>query len=250
MPSPTAPSLSEQIAAAQDWWRLAGVDLMFDDQPRSWVENPSADLPPPPVIHVQAAPAEAPRPIVGGDSANWPQALESFKRWWLEEPSLSIAGLGQRLAPRGTQRAALAIMVTMPEAEDTDVLLSGAQGRLIASMIRAMGLDADAVYLASALPSHDTVPDWAGLGRDGLGAVLLHHLSLAAPARLLVLGRDISPLLSNGSAQPAPPFSEISIQGGKLPVMTSYSPARLLEQPRLRKGLWQQWLEWTKGERR
>src|SRR5690606_2149983 len=132
-------------------------------------------------------------------------------------------------------------MVTMPEAEDTDILMSGPQGRLIASMIRAMGLEADAVYLASALPSHDPVPDWAGLGRDGLGDVLLHHLSLVSPTRLLVLGRDILPLLSNGSAQPAPPLSEISIQGGKLPVMTSYSPARLLEQPRLRKGLWQQW---------
>ncbi|HWK42115.1 MAG TPA: hypothetical protein VNR60_09305 [Croceibacterium sp.] len=249
MPSPRTPSLQEQIAATQDWWRLAGVDMMFSDDPKSWLADQQADTAALPVQRIEEAPAEPPPPSIGGESANWPTSLEAFSRWWLEEPTLDRAGPGPRLAPRGPQGAPLAIVVPMPEAEDSDTLLSGRQGQLIVSMARAMGFDPDKLYLAAALPSHDPVPDWPGLGRDGMGDVLRHHLSLAAPERLIVLGRDILPLLSNGSAQPAPPVGEIEIQGGKLPLMTSYSPARLLEQPRLRKGLWQQWLDWTEGNR-
>ena len=122
------------------------------------------------------------------------------------------------------------------------------QGRLVASMLQAMGFDPEAVYIAAALPRYEVVPDWAALGRDGLGEVLRHHLALAAPERLIVLGRDVSPLLRHDWTQPAPAVDEISIQARKLPVMTSFSPARLLEQPGLRKRLWQQWLEWSERD--
>lgn len=144
----------------------------------------------------------------------------------------------------------MAVLVPMPEPDDSDMLLSGPHGRLIASMARAMSFDLESIYLAAALPCHEAVPDWAGLARDGLGEVLRHHLSLASPGRLIVLGRDVSPLLRHDWTQPAPAIDEIEIQGRKLPLMTSYSPARLLEQPRLRKALWQQWLEWSEGDMR
>lgn len=250
MPSRPALSLAEQIAAAQGWWREAGVDLAFADAPQSWLAEPEADGPARAPAAAAPAPAEPERQRMGGDPAAWPQDLAAFHRWWLDEPSLDRGGTHPRVAPRGPQGAALAVLVPMPEADDGETLLAGAQGRLIASMAQAMGIEPDAVYLASALPRHMPLPDWAGMARDGLGAVLLHHLALAAPERLIVLGRDVSPLLGHDPAQAPPPVSEIAIQGRKLPFMTSFSPLRLLEQPKLRRGVWQRWLDWTEGNMR
>ena len=245
----TALPLAEQIAAAQAWWREAGVDLAFSDEPQGWLAEPEEEeAPVRPTVSAAALPVEPERSRIGGDPAGWPQDLDGFHRWWLEEPSLDRGGMRPRIAPRGPQGAPLAVLVPMPEAEDADRLLSGPQGRLVASMLQAMGFDPEAVYIAAALPRYEVVPDWAALGRDGLGEVLRHHLALAAPERLIVLGRDVSPLLRHDWTQPAPAVDEIAIQARKLPVMTSFSPARLLEQPGLRKRLWQQWLEWSERD--
>jgi DNA polymerase len=112
-------------------------------------------------------------------------------------------------------------------------------------MARAMGFGAGQTYVATALPRHTPLPDWAGLALDGLGEVLLHHLALAAPRRLIVLGRDVLPLLGHDPAQSAPFVSEVSIQSGQVPLLASYAPGRLLEHSRFRADLWRRWLEWT-----
>src|SRR5690606_1099480 len=31
-------SFRHSVAAAQDWWREAGVDLLFDDEPSGWLD--------------------------------------------------------------------------------------------------------------------------------------------------------------------------------------------------------------------
>src|SRR5690606_37775525 len=80
---------------------------------------------------------------------------------------------------------------------------------------------------------------------DGLGEILLHHIILADPGRLLVLGTRILPLLGHDPAQAAPGISELAIQGRKVPVLTSYAPERLLGNARQRAGLWRTWLDWT-----
>ena len=140
------------------------------------------------------------------------------------------------------------IVVPMPEMEDSDVLLSGPHGRLLANMARAMGFAPDEVYLTSALPRHVPLPDWTALSAGGLGEVLRHHINLARPKRLLTLGNDVLSLLGHGLAQPAPSVSELSILSRKLPVLSSYAPGRLLDHPRLRAELWRKWLDWTGTE--
>ena len=46
------PALAEDYAAALDWWREAGVDADFLDEPSGWLIEPEADdavtAPPPP----------------------------------------------------------------------------------------------------------------------------------------------------------------------------------------------------------
>ena len=238
-----APTLAESIAAAQAWWREAGVDLVYHDEPQGWLTEPEPATEP--LAAPAANPAPAPRPRIGGDRAGWPQDLAGFRDWWLTEPSLDQDGTYPRIAPRGEAGAPVMLLVPMPETGDSDTLLSGAEGRLLASFAAAAGLDPAAMYWASALPRHTPLPDWDRLCADGLGEVLLHQIGLAAPERVIVFGRNVSPLLGHDPAQPAPAVSEIAIQGRSVPLLTTYAPGRLLDHPRLRKELWQRWLDWT-----
>lgn len=236
-------TLAESLAAAQAWWREAGVDLDYRDEPQVWLAPEPAEGEAAPATPI--AEPEPVRPRIGGDPALWPRDLGAFQQWWLEEPSLDPSGTRGRLAPRGAAQAPLMVLVSMPEADDRESLLSGPHGRLIANMGRAMGFGTDEVYVAAALPRHTPLPDWLALASDGLSEVLQHHLALAAPQRLIVLSRDVLSLLGHDPAQSAPFVSELAIQGRKLPLLATYAPGRLLEHPRLRADLWRRWLEWT-----
>ena len=249
MAEPLHLPLEQRIAAAQAWWREAGVDCTFHDAPARWLadDTPAAQAIAP-APRAEEEPALPVGPKVGGDPANWPQDLPAFRRWWLEEPSLDAGGTHPRVAPRGEAGAALMMLVPMPETEDSATLLSGPHGRLLASFATAAGLEPGQVYIAAALPRHTLLPDWDRLHHEGHGEVLLHHIRLAHPERLLVLGRSILPLLGHDPTQGAPALSEITIQTRKLPVLASFAPERLLGNARQRAGLWQRWLDWTDGD--
>lgn len=241
-------SLAEQLAAAEEWWREAGVDCLFADEPTDWLARPEPAAPPPSpaAAQAQARRKEEPtEPPVA--TADLPADLAAFAQWWLTEPSLDTGGPTPRIPPRGAAGVELMILVPMPEAEDRETLLSGPQGRLVANMLRALGLDAERAYIASALPRHMALPDWAALEQAGLGAVLAHHAALVGPQRLLVLGRDIAPLL--GADKPRSAAWAGSIEAGGKPIATlvSYGPETLLHTPRFRKTIWQHLLDFTGG---
>lgn len=248
MNHPTPLTLAEQLAAAQTWWRDAGVYFIFHDDPRPWLADdaPSAEqaLAPAASAPVSAPP---PEPRIGGDSALWPQDLAAFQSWWLQEPSLDFGGMHPRVAPRGRAAASLMVLVPMPEEGDETRLLSGPEGRLVASLTRSMELDPSEVYVAAALPRRTLLPDWERLRSGGLGEVLLHHIALASPKRVIVLGTRVLPLLGHDPAQAAPGVSQLPIQERQIPMLASYAPERLLESARQRQALWQRWLDWTEG---
>jgi len=242
-----APTLAESFAAAQQWWREAGLDYAYRDEPLGWLaEEEPAGAPARPAA-APAAPPKPEAPRIGGDRAGWPQDLAAFGRWWLDEPSLDQGGIRPRVAPRAVADAALLMLVPMPEDGDDDTLLTGPQGRLLASFAQAAGLAPEAVALAAALPRHMALPDWERLAANGHGEVLLHLLGLARPKRLIVFGRGILPLLGHGPTQGTPFVSELAIQGRAMPLLATYAPENLLRSARERQGLWQRWLEWTDG---
>jgi uracil-DNA glycosylase len=244
-----APTLSESIAAAQAWWREAGVDYAYAEEAQPWLAESEAQSPRP-AHSPKSAPAPAaptPPPTLGGDKSGWPSDLDAFRTWWMAESSLDEGGVFPRVAPHGPSAAPLMAVVPMPEETDGETLLSGLQGRLIASFLQAGGLDPDQAYWASALPRHTPLPDWPRLAAQGLGEILLHHVALARPKRLIVFGRGVLPLVGHDPAQVSPAVSELAIQGGSVPMLMTYSPARLLTSPRLRAGLWRRWLDWTEG---
>lgn len=241
-------TLAEQLAAAQDWWREAGVDSDFADEPRNWLEKPAE---PAPQAQRAAAPVAPPQPEIpplGGPSPSWPRTLADFAPWWLANDELETGGTAPRIAPRGPAEADLMILVPMPEQSDSERLLSGPQGTLIGNMLKAMGIAEDAAYLAAALPRHARHPDWDALAERQFGKLLIHHVNLAQPKRLLVLGRAMLPLFGHDPAQAGAKARRIALEGSGVPALVSFGPDALLETPRFRKSLWQGWLEWTGGD--
>jgi DNA polymerase len=241
-------TLTEQVAAARDWWREAGVDYDFADEPHNWLQRPAPSAPPVATPTQPPQATEAAIPPLGGDPAGWPSSLAEFVPWWLTCEELQTGGNAPRIAPRGAANAELMILVPMPEETDTETLLSGQQGTLIANMLRAMGVADNAAYLAAALPRHAHHPDWPNLAERGLGKLIVHHVHLAAPKRLLVLGRAMLPLLGHGSAQPGQKPLPIGLQGSAVPALVSFGPDNLLQTARFRAGLWRGWLDWTGGD--
>lgn len=248
MDSRTPLTLAEQIAAAQAWWLEAGVDSDFGDEPRHWLERPAREAAEAPQAPPPVTPSEPAEPPLGGASSAWPRTLADFAPWWLAGEHLDTGGAGPRVGPRGAAEAELMVLVPMPEPEDTERLLSGLQGKLVGNMLAAMGIAESAVYVAAALPRHARHPDWSGLAARGLGKVLIHHVNLVAPKRLLVLGRAMLPLFGHDPAQAGAKPRRIALEGCGAPALVSFGPDALLQTPRFRAGLWRGWLEWTGGE--
>ena len=241
-------TLAEEFAAAQDWWREAGVDLAFDDATAHWLKEREEELAaeaPTPITVPKKAPPPPPKPKIGGAPESWPQTLEAFAPWWLAEPSLDAGSSRPRIAPRGNKGAKLMVLVPEPEAGDTELLLSGPGGRLLKSFLSAAGITEDETYVATVLPRHTPHPDWARLVEAGLGTVALHHIGLAAPQRVLGFGRDILPLLGHDPAQTTGFLPEINHQAGSVPFFAERSLDFLLARPAARSGFWQRWLDWT-----
>ena len=248
MDKPGQPTLGEALAAATGWWREAGVDLDFTDAAQDWLARPEQ---PSPSGEAPEAGPKAAKPVVqslpplGGDRANWPKTLDQFADWWTS--AIDCPGSGPKVAPRGSAGAELMVLVPMPEPGDGDRLLSGRQGEMVGRMLAAMGIEEGAAYLAAALPCHASHPDWSALGERQLGEVLRHHVALAAPQRLLVLGRKMLPLLGHDPAQDSPLAGQIALEGIDMPVLAAVGPETLLDEPRFRKALWRAWLDWTEG---
>ena len=243
------PALKEAIVGALDWWRDAGVDCAFLDEPVSWLAAPE---PPQQLLAEEREPvrkpavAPAPEPQAPSlDLSSLPNSLDAFAQWWMNEPTLADGALGRRVAPRGPAGAELMVIVPEPEREDSDTLLSGPEGRLLKAMLAAFGLDPEQVYFASALPRHLPGADWGGIASSGMGQVLQRHLTLVAPKRLVVFGTTVLPLIGHVPPQAPADLRKFNHEDLNVPMLACRSLAALLQQPRWKAPIWQAWLEMT-----
>lgn len=243
--SGSAKAWAAELASALDWWREAGVDGDLGDAAQRWIAAepepeaaPAAATAASPVV--AAPPAAAPL-----DRSGWPPDLGAFASWWLEEAWLDGGQTNGRVPPRGVRHAEVMVLVAEPEREDSDVLLSGPQGRLLAGFLGAAGIAPEAAYIASVLPRHTPHADWAAMGSRGLGEVARHHIALAAPQRLIVFGSNILPLVGHDPANNPAPFSEIPLGDANIPLLAARELPVLLGRPQWKAELWRNWLEWT-----
>lgn len=258
--------LAREFEAALAWWQAAGVDCDYHDDATAWLADAplgaapvastaptparrqTASAAPAPVIE-RAAPAPVAAPITPspalrrdllGESP--PADLAAFRAWWLAASALGAGHGFPRIAPRGPAGAALMVLVPQPEEADRGTLLEGAQGRLLANILAAMGLTEDAVTIAAALPCHTPMADLDALAASGMDAVTAHHLALAAPQRLLVLGTALAPMLGAASKDG---LRKINHAAGTVPVLASETLEAMLHSPALKARFWRRWMEWS-----
>ena len=259
-------SLARELEAALAFWQAAGVSHDFHDDATAWLaETPLApagaegarpaaarrtpvagasSTPAPAILRERAAEAAAaPAPARADLLGESPPAdLATFRDWWMSAPGIAAAQTYPRIAPRGAAGAALLVLVPQPEEGDRAQLLEGPQGRLLANILAAMGLEESAVYLAAALPCHTPMADLALLAAGGMDAVTAHHIALAAPQKVLVLGTALGAMLGAGGADG---LREINHAGRKVPVMTSETLEAMLHSPALKARFWRRWMEWS-----
>ncbi len=260
--SDTQPTLQQEIDAALEWWRAAGVDYDFADDATAWLADsavggtvaeqassaPTTNTQPPQPTGsaAVAAPADVARADLLGDSP--PQSLAEFRDFWLTAPGLDTIGPRGRVPPRGEGGAKLMILVVEPEDGDKDILLAGPQGRLLTKMLNAMGLSDQDIYLASTLPRPTPMADTAAIAAGGMDSVTAHHIKLAAPKRVLAFGGNILPLI--GHELPKDPISlrEINLVNPPKPLLVSEALESLMTMPRLKARFWRRWIEWSAEE--
>lgn len=214
--------------SALDWWAEAGVDTTVDEAPRDWLARAPApspvSAPPPPV------PAAPPLP------ANLP----SFRRWLLADAAVPGAARARHDAA-GDPASGSMVVVDMPEACDrgTGQLLTGEAGALFDRMLAAMGLTRDRIYLAPFAPARPATGKLDAAACTVLERLTRHHVALAAPRRLLLLGDAAAcALLGEPVARARGRTHAVELPAGAVPAIASFHPRLVLGRPDLRKSAW------------
>ncbi len=229
---PSDMSLAQQLAAVQEWWLDAGVDCAFVDEPQAMLREPEAAAPPRARVKVAAVEVEAavPAPLVAAQDL--PADLGAFREWWCDSASPVPGPAAPRIAPIGDAGAKLMLIALMPEAGDTAELFAGPQGRMLRAMLGALGIGEGQAYFATALPAAMDMPDWDGLTATGLGGIITHHITLARPERVLLLGNPLVPMVGQSDT----------------PTLATFAPDQLLAHARQRARLWSRLLDWMPPE--
>lgn len=171
-----------------------------------------------------------------------PDQLALFHDYLRASDALPYAApAAPRVCPAGDPAAGLMIMVAMPSTEDcaAGTLLSGAPGRLFDRMLAAIGRSRETTYLAglSCLRPPAGRIDAAGAGR--CAQVARHHVGLAAPKALLLMGDACSrALLGIGAAQARGTVHSVETQSGSYQAVVTFPPDYLLAQPAAKALAW------------
>ena len=212
------------------WWSDAGVDVLVGESPRDWLRGPPA-VSPAPVI-------AAPEPR----SSALPGQLALFRAYLADSDALPFAASStQRICPSGDPSSGLMILTDMPTSEDCAALslLSGEAGTLFDRMLAAIGRDRGSVYLASLSCLRSASGTFSEDSALRCAMLARHHIGLAAPKAVLLLGDACAKALLGISAiQARGRWHEISTHAGQVAAMASFHPKYLLDQPAAKRHAW------------
>ncbi|WP_439571031.1 uracil-DNA glycosylase family protein [Sphingomonas sp.] len=221
-----------EAASALNWWRAAGVDVLVEDEPRDWTARPAVTAQPDAPVRVAPAGPEPEAPL--------PATIEAFLDWRYGAASPEAAMGEPIVAAEGNADAPLMIATDLPEFDgSTPALLDGPAGKLFDRILAAIGQSREAIYLVplcAARPITGQVPRDL---EDKLGEILRHHIALAGPARLLLLGQATSrAVLGTDAARNHEGLTPFNYSGGTCDVVAIRHPRFLLNKPAAKADAW------------
>ena len=239
MPVPTDPRL---VAAALRWWDDMGVDTLVEDAPQPWLGR-AAKAVDPQISEPHAGVAASPPPVVEAPLAPLPPSLEALVDWLMQDAAVPEAGpADRRLRPFGTPGAAITIVTDMPEQGDAEagMLLSGDAGQLFDRMLAAIGLDRSSVYCLPLCPGRPPTGRLSPLALTRLGDIARHHITLAAPKRVWLLGQATSQALLGEDATifADKMGADMKQVAEGPPCIASLHPRLLLQAPQRKAAVW------------
>jgi uracil-DNA glycosylase len=219
---------AKTAASALEWWRDAGVDVLVEDAPRDWLATAPESVAP-----AAAAPAAT-------ASAALPGTIEAFLAWRLSADAPEADWGAPKVAASGPVDADVMVLVDCPEREDSEVLMSGAVGKLFDRMLAAIGRSRADIHLAALCVARPVAGRMPREIEARLGEIARHHVALIAPKRMLVMGNAASrAILQTDNAPSRESLPVVNHPGGKVTqVVTSYHPRFLLEKPAAKAEAW------------
>ncbi|MDF0542809.1 uracil-DNA glycosylase family protein [Sphingobium sp. H39-3-25] len=247
------------------WWALAGVDCAVDEAPVDWLRAPPAPAKAGLARNIHTAmrsgdggPTSAADAAVAKPAApatRLPADLVAFRRWLADSPDI-IEGQwpGPRVLPSEATGAELMVITDMPDADDiaTGALLAGDAGKLFDAMLAAIGIARAQCHVASLAVAR---PIGGLMGDEDLAPLaerMLHHIALAAPKRVLLLGdrtgRALAATEGGAALRDAPKgLRPVNYPGGMIDAIATLHPRLLLKQPEAKAECWQQLQFLVKG---
>jgi DNA polymerase len=253
-----------ELASTFEWWADAGVDCLVQNGPRDWLKVVA------PVAKPSLAPSEvegrsdevgAGVPRLGPQDQVYPERrreaasmgsgradgvvqdlplgplpdqLPLFHEWLRESDTLPYTSpAAPRVCPSGDPAAGLMILTAMPSSEDcgTGTLVSGAAGRLFDRMLAAIGRSRETSYIAGLSCLRPAGGRLDGAGAERCAQIARHHIGLAGPKAVLLIGDACSKaLLGLGAAQARGRVHKISAGGREYSAIVTLHPDYLLQQ--------------------
>lgn len=241
-----------------DWWSLAGVDMLVGETPTGWLDLPAAndvaaerpkptsrraiEAEPPPPLPAALQRQEAVEAPVAKGPVEIPAEWDDFQRWLAGHPDVPGSQWdARRVLPVGKPEAPLMLLTAWPEIDDQreTTLFTGAAGTLLDAMLRAVGTTRADCYVASLAVTRPPGGRCNEEEAADLDRLFWHHLRLARPGRLLLIGSDIVRLAA------AMPLADargrllnINQDGGKMEAVAIAHPAMLLARPAQKAAAW------------
>ena len=210
--------MADSVAvSALDWWAEAGVDTLADDLPRDWLAAPAIAAPSAEILPVLPTPAAA---------VTLPETLEALRAFLLADAAIP-GPANARIDAIGDAASGIAVVVDMPEAEDraSGKLLSGEVGALFDRMLGAIKLERSQLYLIPFSPARPTTGRLSEAHIKALRPLLLRHLELAKPRKLLLLGdAPVQALLGQPAAKARDAAHDVQVGGSNVPVVATIHP--------------------------
>jgi DNA polymerase len=232
---------TKAAASALDWWHEAGVDVVVGEEGFAWLESAAQQL----AARQAPRPAAAPAVVPAGDTL--PNEAAAFAAWRIGETAPEARWGGGAIAASGPADAAVMVFVDCPERDDREILMDGAVGRLFDRMLAAIGRSRADTALASVCVRRPTTGRVPRDVEARLGEIARHHVALAAPKRLLVMGDAASrAILAMNVADARGRFHTLNHKNGTVTqVVASHHPRFLLDRPTAKAEAWKDLLMLT-----